>query len=330
MKFRRIIAVLVLVTSACVLSAYSQDSVDVTFRYGIAGKSAVSVPGEFNGWNNTAAPMVNVSGNIWTRTVRLREGGNPAPPVNGVPGAWQYKFWYTGASPWPNDPLNHHQNVSDNGNTFLYVRNPTIYQFIPNQRTGVQNTATPVISAYLFPRVGAAVDTGSIQLEIDGTLFTGIGGQYNVLTGLFSFTPPAPLRNGEHTVILRIGVAADTVRFTTSAGFVQITTRGGYSTVNNSASVRGLVQDTAAIVVRLVRNGSDTTTGTATGGRWVITDSLTAGANEFRAVVDSAGVRILSDPITITYAVSHAPVARVSVSGGWFVRSSERDRKHRS
>ena len=317
MKSPRIIVGLALaVAAACTAATYAQDSVDVTFRYMVAGKSAVSVPGEFNGWNTAATPMADVGGGVWTRTVRLREGGNPAPPANGVPGAWQYKFWYTGASPWPNDPLNHHQNASDNGNTFLYLRNPTIYQFTPNQRTGIQNTPTPVISAYIFPRVGTTVDTASIRLDIDGTLFAGIGGQYNALTGLFSFTPPVPLRNGDHTAILRIGAAADTVRFTTSGGFLQITTRGGFSTVARFAPVRGLVQDTASTVVRLVRNGSDTTTGIATGGRWVITDTLTAGANEFRALVDSAGVRILSDPITITYAVSRAPVARVTVSGG--------------
>ena len=79
--------------------ARAQDSVDVTFRYVVAGKAGVSVPGEFNGWNNTAAPMVTVGSDVWTKTVRLREGGNPTPPASGIAGAWQYKFYYTGASP---------------------------------------------------------------------------------------------------------------------------------------------------------------------------------------------------------------------------------------
>ena len=93
----------IVAVAACLLvsGVRSQDSVDVTFRYVIAGKTAVSVPGEFNGWNNTAAPMVNTGGNVWTKTIRLREGGNPAPPAVGIPGAWQYKFYYAAAAPCP-------------------------------------------------------------------------------------------------------------------------------------------------------------------------------------------------------------------------------------
>ncbi len=303
-----------LIAGALTLSARAQDSVDVTFRYVVQGKTAVSVPGEFNGWNNTAAPMTNVSGDLWTRTIRLREGGNPTPPAVGIPGAWQYKFYYTGASPWPNDPLNHHQNASDNNNTFVYVRNPTIYQFVPNQRMGVQNSATPMISAYLFPRVGATVDTAALSLSIDGTVYTGIGSSYDAATKRFAFTPTAALQNGDHTAILRAGTSADTVHFTTSAGFVQITTRGGFSTLKPVVAVHGLVQDTGAVVVRLVRNGADTTIGMAQGGRWAISDTLIGGANAFRAVVDSAGTQRVSDPITITRPVPHAPVAAIAIS----------------
>lgn len=308
----------IVAVAACLLvsGVRSQDSVDVTFRYVIAGKTAVSVPGEFNGWNNTAAPMVNTGGNVWTKTIRLREGGNPAPPAVGIPGAWQYKFYYAGASPWPNDPLNHHQNANDNGNSYVYVRHPTIYQFVPNQRMAVQTTATPVISAYLFPRVGAAVDTSTLSLAIDGVTHAGIGSSYDPETKLFAFTPPAPLSNGDHTAILRAGTSADTVRFTTSAGFVQITTRGGFATVRSIVAVRGLIQDTSTVNVRLVRNGIDTTTGLASGGRWVISDTLVAGANVFTAVADSAAAPVVSDPITITREVSRAPIARLSIAVG--------------
>lgn len=309
---------LIVVAGLACAGVRAQDSVDVTFRYVVAGKAGVSVPGEFNGWNNTAAPMATTGGNVWTKTVRLREGGNPSPPASGIPGAWQYKFYYTGASPWPNDPLNHHQNANDNGNSYVYVRHPTIYQFIPNQRMAVQNTARPVISAYLFPRVGATVDTSTVSLVIDDQTYTGIGSSYDQGAKLFSFTPPLPLRNGDHTAILRAGMSADTVHFTTSAGFVQITTRGGFSTVKTVVALRGLVQDTNAVVVRLVRNGVDTTSGLASGGRWVISDTLEAGVNVFMALADSAGTRIGSDPISITGAVSRAPIARLSIaaSGG--------------
>ncbi len=308
--------VFVLGVAALLLSgtAGAQDSVDVTFRYTVAGKSAVSVPGEFNGWSTTAAPMTNIGGDVWVRVVRLRVGGNPSPPAAGVPGAWQYKFWYTGASPWPNDPLNHHQNSADNNNTFLYLRDPTIYQFVPNQRTGIQSTVTPTISAYIFPRVGGTVDTSTLRLTIDGVLHEGVGSLYNPATQQFVFTPTTPLTNGDHTVILYAGTSADTVRFATSAGFVRITTRGGFSTISPVRTLRGLVQDTASTDVWIVRNGTDTTLVQALGGRWTVTDTLTPGVNEFRALADSAGVRIASDPVTITYAVSRAPRAAATAS----------------
>lgn len=313
---RRSGSILLALAVSAAMRAGAADSVDVTFRYAIAGKTAVSVPGEFNGWNNTAAPMTNTGGDVWVRTIRLQEGGNPSPPANGVPGAWQYKFWYNGASPWPNDPLNHHQNPNDNNNSFLYVRNPTIYQLIPNQRMGTQNSPTPTISAYIFPRVGTTVDTSALSCEIDGITHTIPGTAFDPATGRVTFTPPVPLPNGDHTVILRAGASADTVRFATAAGYVQITTRGGFATVNRFARIRGLVQDTGSVALRLVRNGTDTTSGVAAGGRWAITDTLTAGANEFRAVTDSAGTPRVSDPITVTYAVRRAPLAAVQASGG--------------
>ncbi len=304
----------------CILwraEALAQDSVDVTFRYTIAGKTAVAVVGEFNGWNTASSPMTNAGGDLWVRTVRLRLGGNPSPPSYGVPGAWQYKFWYTGASPWPNDPLNHHQNSADNNNSFLYVSDPTIYQLVPNQRMSIQSTSTPTISAYIFPKVGGAVDTSSLQLEIDGVVHEGLGTMYDALTQQLVFTPPAPLPNGEHTVILRAGTTSDTVRFTTSAGFVQITTRGGFSTVHPVRTIRGIVQDTAtATTVLLVRNGTDTTRVQPAAGRWSAADTLSEGVNQFRAITDSAGVQVSSDPITVTYRVSRAPRGEVTAASG--------------
>jgi glycosidase len=307
-------SVLGILNLLCSSQVVAQDSVDVTFRYAVVGKTSVTVPGEFNSWNNAAAPMTNAVGDVWVRTIRLRSGGNPSPPASGVPGAWQYKFYYSGASPWPNDPLNHHQNAADNNNTFIYVRDPTIYQFIPNQRTGIQSTSMPTISAYIFPKVGGAVDTSTLRLEIDGVQHTGLGTMYNPSTGQFVFTPSVPLTNGDHSAILRAGTTSDTVQFTTRAGYVQITTRAGFTTVAPVRTIRGLVQDTVAMPVWVVRNGTDTTAVLAAGGRWTATDTLTAGTNIFRALTDSAGVRIASDPVAITYAAPQAPLASVTAS----------------
>ena len=47
---------------------YAQDSADVTFRF--KNGSQPYLVGEFNGWNNSVAPM-NYEG-IWVRTERLQ------------------------------------------------------------------------------------------------------------------------------------------------------------------------------------------------------------------------------------------------------------------
>ena len=204
--------------------ADSSDSVDVTFSYTNAEVSGVSLVGEFNGWNTAAWPMTNQGQGLWTRTARLPVGVNPfSDPVKGVPGAWQYKFYYNGASPWPNDPLNHHQNARDSYNTFLIVKDPTIYHLLPNQRQPVVTTSTPTMSASIFPKVGATVDTASISLMIDGVVRTGLGSFYNAATRVLSYTWPVPLANGSHTVILTVGTNAggantDTVTFNTQGG----------------------------------------------------------------------------------------------------------------
>jgi glycosidase len=323
MKKRRILRTIAALLLSAGATASAQDSVDVTFRFQAGVTYAgVTVPGEFNGWNNTAWPMTNAGGNLWVRTQRLRIGGNPTPPANGVPGAWQYKFFPAGTTgAWPNDPLNHHQNAADNSNTFLYTKDPTIYHLVPNQRTvqGTLGTATPTISAFLFPKVGAEIDTGTISITIDSTTFTGIGAFYNRFSQQLVYPVPVPRPNGTHTVILRAGstaggMNADTVVFATRAGTVQITSRGNYSTVNPLRTIRGLVQDPGIASVLLVRNGTDTTVGPVTSGRFEITDTLTEGTNTFRALADSAGTTVGSDPVSFTLVVNHAPRAQITLS----------------
>jgi 1,4-alpha-glucan branching enzyme len=199
----------------CASVSFGQDSVDVTFRYNIDGfPSGLSVPGQFNAWNNTAWPMTYQGGNLWIRNARLAVGGAPSP----IPGAFQYKFYYTGASPWPNDPLNHHVNPSDNDNSFIIVKNPTIYHFLPNQRTGTVSVARPTITAYIFPRVGTTFDTSQLALTIDGTTITGMGSAYNFTAKQMSYPLQSDLANGGHTVILRAGTTLDTVSFVVQVG----------------------------------------------------------------------------------------------------------------
>ena len=213
-RSRQIARFLVLLVAVPMFRGSAQDSVDVTFRWIVSGHTGYSVPGEFNGWSNTAWPMQYQGGDLWVRTARLRAN----PPGGSIPGAYQYKFYYTGASPWPNDPLNHHVNPSDNDNSFIYVRDPTIYHFLPNQRSGILTTQYPTISAYLYPRVGTVLDTSSLSLQIDDTTITNLGSSYNVSTKQLVYTPTFEFAEGGHLMILSAGASADTVSFTIAVG----------------------------------------------------------------------------------------------------------------
>jgi glycosidase len=297
----------------------AQDSVDVTFRYNASSTPTVFVVGEFNGWNNGAMPMQYTSANQWERIVRLPLGGNPNPPAVGVPGAWQYKFYYAGVGQWPNDPLNHKQNEKDNLNTYIFTKDPTIYHLLPNQRQSIVLTGSPVISAFLFPKVGATIDTSSIIVTVDGTAFSHIGRYYDAASKKLTFPFPNSLSNGSHTVILSVSSSAsatnaDTVSFTTQAGFVQITSQGGYPTRSSLRTLRGVVQNNSVSVVKIVRNLSDTTSVPVTSGSFIATDTLTDGVNTFKAVVDTGGITVASDPVTYTFVVNHSPYAKASVS----------------
>ncbi len=305
---------LLLVSAIPVLA---QDSVDVTFRYTIAGKTGISLPGEFNGWNNTAWPMTNAGGNLYIRTARLRVGGNPSPPPSGIPGAWQFKFYYSGASPWPNDPLDHHVNNRDNDNSYIIVKDPTIYQLLPNQRDPIVNSSTPTVSAYIFPKQGSSVDTSSVAIQIDGTLYPGLGQHYNFITQQFTYAVTLP--NGNHTLILYAGTNSDTTTFTSRGGFVQLQNQSPFTTVKSQWTLNGIVDDSIATSVRIVRNGVDTFTTSVTNTAFSASVALAEGANSFIALADSSGSTKISSPVSFIRKVNHNPLAAITLgdtSGG--------------
>jgi cyclomaltodextrinase / maltogenic alpha-amylase / neopullulanase len=306
----------------------AQDSVDVTFRYKpTVSVTQVYVPGEFNSWannsggiissSNTNAVMIFDNGtHSWYRTIRLLVGRTGGP----IAGAYQYKFNVNGTSNgWLNDPLNPRINSSDNSNSYLYVKDPTIYQFIPNQVSGVVRTNTPVISAYIFPKIGASLDTSLLRLTIDGVPFNNIGSYYDRGTKQLTFPVSSPMLNGKHAVVLSVrssagGSNADSVTFTSQAGFVQITTQGGYVTSNPLHMIRGTVMDTSIHIVKLIRNTQDTTIVYASNGLYSVVDTLTEGINRFKAIVDTNGMSASSDSITLTLRVNHTPSAKAMLS----------------
>ncbi|MDH3251599.1 MAG: hypothetical protein OEM41_02340, partial [Ignavibacteria bacterium] len=280
-----------------------QDSVDITFRWNQPTNpfpSGASVPGQFNGWNNTAWPMAYQGGTLWTYTGRLAT--NPTLP--GIPGAYQYKFYKNGVSPWPNDPLNHHVNPADNDNSFIIVKNPTIYHLLPNQRTGAVTINLPTISAYIFPRVGSAVDTSALSLSIDGIAYTNIGSHYDFSTKQLAFTPPAPLTDGSHTVILQAGVTSDTVSFAVATGSSPIAPLPSYARhgvtlpgplSNDSTTFRLRVGGTSFVLLRVAPAGQPVVSADAIFMRkdpvtddWWTNVSLPAGEYEYLLQTDSS------------------------------------------
>jgi glycosidase len=298
-----------LAAAALLSVAYSQDSVDVVFRYAPPGSPAsVTLPGEFNSWSNSAWPMSN-QGGVWVRTARLRVGGHVG---GGVPGAYQYKFYYSGVAQWPNDPLNHHVNNSDNNNSFLPIKHPTIYQFLPNQRNPIVNTNLPTISAYIFPQVGLSVDTSALSLVIDGVVYPSLGAYYNIGTQQLVYTPSSPLPNGTHTVILRAGTNADTVTFSTQGGYVRILNQGPFATRKIAWTINGSVQDSSVTSARVIRNGSDTAIVPVVNARFSILMGLFEGSNTFVALADSSGITKVSSPFTISRTIDHVPTATIT------------------
>ncbi|MGA3244443.1 MAG: alpha-amylase family glycosyl hydrolase [Bacteroidota bacterium] len=304
-------------------TAFSQDSVDVTFRYlpSNTSPSVVFLPGEFNQWGPNSNGVISQNApsrmtqdpltGVWTKTVRLQIGY-----LGGVvPGAYEYKF-NEGGTTWLSDPLNPMTNANDQNDSYLYIRNPTIYQLIPNEKTFAVASTTPTISAYLFPKVGAAVDTSTITLKVGARFYSGLGRYYNATTNQFSFPMADRLPNGIHNVILSAGSSADTVSITVQAGYVQITNLSGFITRNPQRILYGVVQDAAIHSIRIVRNDVDTLSVTASLGNFVDTVQLREGLNTFKAVTrDTNNTLQVSDPISFTYLVNHAPDANIYFIG---------------
>lgn len=281
------------------------DSVDVVFRYHFAKDTVPTVPGTFNGWNNSAWPMTKTGGDLWTRPARLATG------------TYQYKF-YVKTTIWPNDPLNHHVYPDGNQNSVLYVKDPTIYHFTPNQRDPLVYTAFPSVSAYIFPLADSELDTSSLSLTIDSRTYTGIGSSYDFTSKRLVFTAPDPLPNGNHTAILRAGGSLDTVSFTTLGGFVQLLNQFPYETWKSTWQINGVVEDSALASLWVVRNHADSFAAAVSNKSFNVVVPLIEGENSFVAYADSSGSVKVSSPVIFFRKVNHAPFASITfyASGG--------------
>ncbi len=302
----RVLVILLLGVTAI---SFGQTGVDVTFRYqppaGTPGP--FYVVGEFNGWSNTQLPLTYIGNNVYERTVTLPLGGTPSGTV---PGAVQYKFYYPTASSWPSDPLNPRLNASDNNNSILYVKDPTIYHFLPNQVSGIVRTSRPVISAFIFPAQGSVLDTATITLTIDTVSIVNLGAHYDSVRKQLQYPVPWDLRNGTHAAWLTAGSNSDSVTFTVQAGFAQIRNRPGFTTRRSLWTIYGTVEDTSISALRLIRNSIDSTDVSVSSGLFEVTVNLGEGVNSFiAAVTDTSGQLRVSEPYAVTRSVDHTPDA---------------------
>ena len=321
---------LALVTSIFIFTQFifsqQDDSVFVTFYYHPNNTPTnVYLPGEFNGWvlNSTSLMSYDTGTNTWYKTIKLRVGGpNPLPAPFSIPGAYQYKI---NDGQWFPDPLNPRQNPNDNNNSYLFIRNPTIHYLLPNSTvaSGVIRTRFPEITAYLFPSISSNVDTSTIKIKIDNDEYTGIGSFYNPSTKKISFTPPAPLGDGEHQLILNaestVGTSsADTTTFTVQANVIQFLTLPA-ETWKTSWPLQGAIFnetggfDTTVTSAQIIR--SDST--------WIVPVDegiintliyLLEGDNKFviKAVVGSQTET--SDTLNIIRKVNHIPIAQIDIT----------------
>ncbi|MBC8375842.1 MAG: T9SS type A sorting domain-containing protein [FCB group bacterium] len=307
---------------------FAQDSVDVTFYYyPTDNPSSVHIPGEFNGWNPSAAisqMSYNSAGNVWFKTVRLRVGGpDPLPSPNSVSGAYQYKFH---DGDWFPDPLNPRQNPSDNNNTFLPINDPTIHLVLPNSTSasGIVRSRHPEITAYLFPSTATSIDAGSISVLVGDLSYTNIGASYNPGSRQLSFQVPDALEDGTHTLTITASNSfgsfhSETTSFSVQANLVQFLTLPA-QTWKDSWRIQGAIFDADGsynedVTSATIERGGESWTTSVNQGIIDTSVSLIDGENIFtlQAVVD--GNTESSGQLAIMKKVNHEPVASVTITG---------------
>lgn len=307
------------------------DSVDVTFFYKPSGNpSVVYLPGEFNNWgpNSNGTIAANAPSRMtfdsalgqWTKTVRLRVGGQPG---GGVPGAYQYKFNENGASNgWRSDPLNPRRNAADHDNSYLYVRNPTIHYLLPNVLSPAVKTRFPEITAYIFSTTTGGIDTASIRIKIDSMEYSHLGAHYDPVSKKLSFVPTGALGNGSHQLKLSVRSTsgtfnADSTSFTVLGDAVQIVTQPA-TTRKTGWPIRAEIYkmdgtlDTA-VASAVIKRGAESWTVTVASGKIDTTITLIEGENVFTLEATVNSVVQSSAPITITQIVNHSPYAVITI-----------------
>jgi len=295
---------------AAPVSAYAQDSLDVTFRFlreGLVGIERAFLPGSFNGWgqpyqgNNAcilagdASEMTYVRlDNYWRHTVRLEIGQQ-----------YEYKIQthlnQAGTDcAWQSDPLNPDVNPQDNNNSVVVITDPMVFQ--PAQELSAAGLMRAV-SAGLFS-TAAFTD---VTFVVNGVERTDGLDFYDAATGVFRFELDREVRPGAQFRITATDDAGRTVEAEIGALLAPIEWASDpFTTVGAQAALRAFLTrldgtvDPALTEATLLLDGAPVETVPVEDGFVETTVDLVLGENTFALRADIEGQVFTSDPLVLT------------------------------
>ncbi|GJQ63881.1 MAG: hypothetical protein SCALA702_29340 [Melioribacteraceae bacterium] len=189
------------------------------------GFDSIRVAGTINGWNNNDP--------AWTMHDDDGDGIYQVTNPMTIGVTQDYKFVFD--ADWSqafNDPNNPIIHIEDNNNSRITPTDPNITYLLPRDINSLgevyvdTSDAGEPIRAILAFTDGNEIDPSSIVLTINGTVYDNVADFYNDTTQIFSFTPPMPFGEGEHTVIFEVsstaGTTIDTTTFERLPGFAEV------------------------------------------------------------------------------------------------------------
>lgn len=209
-----------------VTGLFAQDiPITLYFTPPYEGFDSIRVAGSFNGWNNNDP--------AWTMHDNDGDGIYQVTNPIAIGVTHDYKFVFD--ADWSqafNDPNNPVIHVEDNNNSRITPTDPNITYLLPRDINTLGEVyvdtsgAGEPIRAILAYTAGNEIDPASIILNIDGTVYNNVADFYDATTQIFSFSPPVPLGEGEHTVIFEVssnaGTTIDTTTFERLPGFEEV------------------------------------------------------------------------------------------------------------
>ncbi|MDZ7725830.1 MAG: alpha-amylase family glycosyl hydrolase [candidate division KSB1 bacterium] len=307
--------------------AFSQDSVNVVFRYSPSSQDVkrAFAPGTFNNWgpNNNGriqpdAPsqMTFVDSlNLYIKPIWLETGDTH-----------NYKFheqYDASGSDWAwfTDPLNPLINTSDNNNSILKVEPLMVFQVAP-QPGAIIPKGERFLSAGIFAATGDTILFDQSTVTIDDSLQFPLADFYLPDYSMLHF-PLSDLESGMHTGCISVKTTqgrtlSKTTSFTLTGGEVFFQTPSRDSVFASQKTVRWQVNqelDELENVVLQTVDGPPYAFSPRENGAYSYTVSLNRGINQFFIRIHKlSGDTVLSDTLTLVLPEAQAPSVDISIS----------------